>query len=108
MIDFSLTEEQKACQKLVRDFAQKEIAPIAHELDKEQRHNSEIVEKYYEIGLLHYSVPEEYGGAGLASLDGCIFAEELAAACAGVSSCLGGNILGLTPLLIAGSPDLGC
>ena len=35
MIDFSLTEEQKACQKLVRDFAQNEIAPIAHELDEE-------------------------------------------------------------------------
>lgn len=106
MIDFSLTEEQKACQKLVRDFAQKEIAPIAHELDEEQRHSPEIVEKYYEIGLLHYPVPEEYGGAGLDSLDGCIFAEELAAVCAGVSSCLGGNVLGLTPLLIAGSPEL--
>jgi acyl-CoA dehydrogenase len=106
MIDFTLTEEQKDCQKLVRDFAQKEIAPVAPELDKEQRHSPEIVQKYFEIGLLHYAVPEEYGGAGLHSLDGCLFSEELGAACAGVAACLGGNTLGLTPFLIAGSPGL--
>ncbi len=106
MIDFSLTEEQQACQKLVRDFAQKEIAPVAHALDEEQRHSPELVEKYFEIGLLHYYVPEQYGGAGLGSLDGCLFGEELGAACAGVAACFGGNILGLTPLLIAGSAEL--
>ena len=106
MIDFTLTEEQKACQKLVRDFARKEIVPIAHELDEEQRHSPEIVEKYHEIGLLHYAVPEEYGGVGLGSLDGCIIGEELGAACAGIAASLGGSILGLTPFLIAGSPEL--
>jgi acyl-CoA dehydrogenase len=106
VIDFSLTEEQKACQKLVRDFAQKEIAPIAHKLDEEQRHSPEIVEKYFQIGLLHYSVPEEHGGPGLGSLEGCLFGEELAAACAGVAASLAGNVLGLMPLLIAGSPHL--
>ncbi len=106
MIDFSLTEEQRACRKLVRDFAQKEIVPIAPDLDQEQRHSPEIVKKFFEIGLLHYAVPEEYGGAGLGSLEGCLFGEELGAACAGIAACLGGNILGLTPLLIAGSPEL--
>ena len=106
MIDFSLTDEQRACRKLVGDFAQKEIAPIAHELDDEQRHSPEIVNKYFEIGLLHYSVPEEYGGAGLGSLDGCLFSEELGAACGGVAATLGANILGLIPFQIAGSPEL--
>jgi acyl-CoA dehydrogenase len=106
MIDFSLTAEQKAMRKLVRDFAQKEIVPVSHELDQEQRHSPEIVEKYFKIGLLHHAVPEDYGGAGLGALDGCLIAEELGAACAGVAASLGGNILGLTPLLIAGSPQL--
>ena len=106
MIGFSLTEEQQACQKLVRDFARREIVPVAHDLDREQRHSPEIVEKYFEIGLLHYAVPEAYGGAGLGSLEGCLFAEELGAACAGIAASLGGNTLGLTPLLIAGSPEL--
>ncbi len=106
MIDFTLTEEQKACQKLVRDFAQNEIAPLARELDEEQRHSHEIIEKYYQTGLLHYIVPEEYGGPGLGSLEGCLFGEELAAACAGVAASLIGTILGLIPLIIAGSPQL--
>jgi acyl-CoA dehydrogenase len=106
VIDFSLTEEQKACQKLVRDFAQKEIAPIAHELDEEQRHSPELVEKYSELGLLHYLVPEKYGGPELGSLEGCILGEELAAACGGIAATFGQNSLGLTPFLIAGSPEL--
>ena len=106
MVDFILTEEQKRLRELAREFAQKEIAPVAAELDREQKFSQEIVVKYHEIGLLHNSVPEEYGGGGLSSLDGCIIAEELAAVCGGVASYLGANILGLTPFLIAGSPEL--
>ena len=106
VIDFSLTEEQKACQKLVREFAQNEIAPIAPELDEEQRHSPELVEKYFELGLLHYLVPEKYGGPELGSIEGCILGEELAAACGGVAATFGQNSLGLTPFLIAGSPEL--
>lgn len=106
MIDFTLSEEQKASQKMVRDFAEKEIKPIAAELDEEQRHSPEVVQGYFKLGLLHYAVPEEYGGAGLGSLDGVIFAEELGAADSGMASCMGGNILGLMPFLIGGSPEL--
>jgi len=106
MVDFKLTEEQQRLRELARDFAQREIAPVAAELDREQQFSQAIVDKYHEIGLLHNAVPEEYGGGGLSSLEGCILAEELAAACGGVASYLGANILGLTPLLIAGSPEL--
>jgi len=106
VIDFTLTEEQEALRNLVREFATREIAPVAAELDREQRHSPEIVQKYFEIGFLHCAVPEEFGGAGLGSLEGCLFIEELAAVCGGVAAALGGNTLGLTPLLIAGSPEL--
>jgi acyl-CoA dehydrogenase len=106
MIDFSLTEEQKACQKLVHDFAQKEIVPIAPELDREQRFSQDVVDKFFQIGLLHYLVPEEYGGPGLGTLEGCLIGEELGAACGGIAASLGANILGLTPFLIAGNPAL--
>ncbi len=106
MIDFTLTEEQEALRDLVRDFARKEIVPLAPILDEEQRHSPEIVQKYFEIGFLHYAVPEEYGGAGLGSLEGCLFNEELGAACGGVACVLGGNTLGLTPLFLGGSDEL--
>jgi len=106
LIDFSLTEEQEALRDLVREFASGEIVPLAPTLDEEQRHSPEIVEKYFEIGFLHYAIPEEYGGAGLGTLDGCLFSEELGAACGGIACVLGGNTLGLTPLFIAGSHEL--
>jgi acyl-CoA dehydrogenase len=106
VIDFTLSEEQEALRDLVREFAAREIAPLAPTLDEEQRHSPEIVEKYFEIGFLHYAAPEEYGGAGLGTLEGCLFNEELGAACGGVTCMLGGNTLGLTPLFIGGSEDL--
>jgi len=106
LIDFTLSEEQQALRDLVREFANGEIAPLAPELDREQRHSPEIVEKYFEIGFLHYAAPEEYGGAGLGTLEGCLFNEELGAVCGGVTCMLGGNTLGLTPLFLAGSAEL--
>jgi acyl-CoA dehydrogenase len=106
VIEFTLTEEQEALRDLVRDFATREIVPLAPTLDEEQRHSPEIVQKYFDLGFLHYAVPEEYGGAGLGTLDGCLFNEELGAACGGIACVLGGNPLGLTPLLIAGRDEL--
>lgn len=106
MVDFILSEDQHALRQLARDFAQEELAPVAAELDREQLHSDELVEKCYRLGLLHYGVPKEYGGGGLGSLEGCLVAEELGAGCAGVEVGLYGNILGLLPLLIAGSPEL--
>lgn len=106
MIDFTLTEEQTALRDLVRGFAEREVAPVAPLLDAEQRHSPELVAKFHEIGCLHYAVPEEFGGAGLGTLEGCLVNEEVAAACGGVACTLGGNTLGLTPLFIAGTPEL--
>jgi acyl-CoA dehydrogenase len=106
VIDFTLTDDQRALRDLVRDFASREIVPMAPILDEEQRHSPEIVEKYFELGFLHYATPEEYGGGGLGSLEGCLFNEELGAACGGVACTLGGNTLGLTPLFLAGSEEL--
>jgi len=106
VIDFTLSEEQEALRELVREFASKEIAPLAPSLDEEQRHSPEIVQKYFEIGFLHYAVPEEYGGIGLGTLEGCLINEEVGAACGGIACALGGNTLGLTPLFIAGTDEL--
>lgn len=106
MVDFALSEEQQALRDLARDFAQGEIAPLAAELEREQRHSDEIVKRCYEFGLLHYGVPREYGGGGLGSLEGCLVAEELAAGCGGVEVGLYGAIMGVLPLLIAGTPEL--
>ncbi|MBI2367246.1 MAG: acyl-CoA/acyl-ACP dehydrogenase [Deltaproteobacteria bacterium] len=68
MLDFDLTEEQKALQKMARDFAEKEIRPIAEKLDKSQNLLQdfpwEMIKKADALGLRTIALPEEYGGPG--------------------------------------------
>jgi butyryl-CoA dehydrogenase len=81
-MDFDLTEEQRLVRDTARDFAAREIAPKASEIDKSSRWPAEIVKKMGELGFLGMAVPEEYGGAGLDNLSYALVMEEISAACA--------------------------
>ncbi|HXN30879.1 MAG TPA: acyl-CoA dehydrogenase family protein, partial [Polyangiaceae bacterium] len=81
-MDFELTEEQRMLRETARDFAQREVAPKAAELDKTGRWPSEIVAKMADIGLLGVAIPQEYGGAGMDTLSYALAMEEVSAACA--------------------------
>lgn len=105
MIDFSLTDEQKALQELARDFAQKEIAPVATELDRTGTFPHALLKQAHSLGLLNLTIEEAYGGGGLGWLDSCIVGEELAAACAGVTTAANASELALTPLHLAASDE---
>ncbi len=87
MIDFSLTDEQLAIQKSARDFAEREVKPVAKEMDQIQdpakAWNWELHEKANRLGFNKMLIPEKYGGLELSMLDACIVVEELAAADAG-------------------------
>ena len=63
-MDFTLNEEQLMARDLFRDFAQKEVKPIAAEIDEKEEFPAENVRKMAEIGMLGIPVPEEYGGQG--------------------------------------------
>jgi acyl-CoA dehydrogenase len=104
MIDFSLSDEQRALRELAREFARNEIAPFAAEHDRESKHPTEIIQKAHKVGLMNMTVPEEHGGAGLGMLETCLVSEELGAACSGISTAILANTLALTPLLISGLP----
>jgi acyl-CoA dehydrogenase len=92
MIDFSLTEEQLAIQKTAKDFAEKELKPVAGELDRiedpKKSWNWELYEKANRLGFNKLLIPEQYGGLGLTMLDACIVIEELAVADAGFATTL--------------------
>lgn len=62
MIDFSLTAEQQAVQKMAREFARAEIEPVAAAYDRSGEYPREIVQKAFDAGLVYAAVPEEYGG----------------------------------------------
>jgi acyl-CoA dehydrogenase len=103
MTDLVLNDDQRQYQQLAREFAENEIAPKAEQLDHEKKTPEDVLRKAWELGLFNVRVPEEYGGFGLTLTDACLIAEELAAACSGVSSAFEGNELAVAPLLVAGS-----
>lgn len=80
-MDFKLTEEQKAFEKMVREFVEKEIKPIASEIDREGRFPSEIIKKTGKLGLMGMTVPNEYGGAGIDRVSYTIALEEISRVC---------------------------
>jgi alkylation response protein AidB-like acyl-CoA dehydrogenase len=77
-MDFDLTREQQLIQSTVRDFARREIAPVAEELDRNKSFPYEIVGKLGELGLMGIPFPEEYGGGGADTLSYVLAIEELA------------------------------
>lgn len=105
MIDLSLTEEQKALQKLTRDFAQNEMAPVAAEYDESGEYPWPIISKAHELGLVNVTIPEEYGGMGACAIEECIVAEELFAGCAGMGTSILANNLAIMPVILAGSHE---
>jgi acyl-CoA dehydrogenase len=106
MVDFTLTDEQKSLRELAHDFAEREIRPVAWELDREAGWPQAIIKKAHEVGLMNTHIPERYGGAGLNCLDGCILEEELSWGCSGVQTALGTNGLAATPVMLAGSEEV--
>jgi acyl-CoA dehydrogenase len=103
MFDLSLTDEQQALIQTARDFAKKEIAPVAGHLDEEGIFPHDILNKAFELGLLNFEIPESYGGLGLSCLTHSLILEEVSWACCGVNTTLAANMLGAMPLIIAGS-----
>ncbi len=76
------TEDQIALRKAVRDFARKEIAPIAHEIDLAGEFPHDSVKKLGEMGLMGIPFPEKYSGAGFDYLAYTVAVEEIARVCA--------------------------
>jgi butyryl-CoA dehydrogenase len=95
-MDFNLTPAQKMIQKVVRDFAQKEVEPLASIIDEEERFPWETVKKMAAMKLLGLTVPKEYGGASADPLSYIISVEELSKVCAST----GGIIAALNSLFI--------
>lgn len=79
---FEISDEQRMIQQMARDFAQREVAPVAAELDEKAEFPSRHLKQMGELGLLGMMVPEEWGGSGLDTLSYVLALEEISAACA--------------------------
>jgi short/branched chain acyl-CoA dehydrogenase len=76
-VNYELTDEQDLVRQTVRDFAVSRVAPVAEELDREERFPYEIVAGLAELGLMGIPIPEEFGGAGADTISYAIAIEEL-------------------------------
>jgi short/branched chain acyl-CoA dehydrogenase len=105
-VNLDLTDEQQNIRRLVRDFAEAEVKPVAEELDREKRFPYEIVEKLGELGLMGIPYPEEYGGGGADTLAYAIAIEELARVDSSVAITVAANTsLGTWPIYAFGSEE---
>ena len=105
-MDFGLGEVQREIKQRAADFADREVAPHAADLDREDRVPFGTLEKLSEMGFMGLCVPEEYGGAGLDFLSYCLLIEELSRADAGVGVTLAVHTsAGTLPILMFGTEE---
>jgi alkylation response protein AidB-like acyl-CoA dehydrogenase len=91
-MDFTFSPEHKALRRMIRTFAEKEIAPIAAEIDREHRVPMEVMRELGETGLLGVCFPQEYGGMGAGEAGYCILMEELGRVCTSTATNVGAHI----------------
>jgi alkylation response protein AidB-like acyl-CoA dehydrogenase len=90
-IAFAFTEEQELIRRTVRDFVDREVKPLAAEIDKSGRIPDSLMSRAKELGLFGMAFPEEYGGAGAGELGYCIQMEELAHGCNSLAGMIGAS-----------------
>src|SRR5262245_31235300 len=103
MPNFEFSDEEKQLVDTARDFARKEIVPVAGELDEHGTFPADICKKAWETGLMNCEIPEPFGGLGLSCLAHCLVLEEISYGCTGVNTTLAANMLGTMPIIIAGT-----
>lgn len=105
-MNFDLSEEQLMIRGAVRDFAEQEIKPLAHDLDEKGEFSIELTRKMGELGLFGMYLPEQYGGQGLDTLSYIIAVEEIARVDSSQAATLAAhNSLGIGPIYYYGTEE---
>lgn len=106
MLSSSLTQEQRLIKNLVSEFAEKEIRPVASEIDRNCAFPAEIVEKLFDLGFMGHFVEERHGGSGLDYLSYVIAIEEISRACASTGTIvMAHNSLACVPIIDFGTEE---
>jgi len=105
-MDFALSPQHEEIRRSVRDFAEREIAPIADEMERRGEFPHEVIRKAAGLGLLGVPYPESVGGTGLDSLAYAITIEELSRVSGSVGIIVSAHTsLGCNPIFLAGTPE---
>ena len=105
-MDFNPCMKHKAVRKAVRKFAETELGPISHEIDRDSRFPWEVIEKMGPLNYFGLQVPKKYGGADLDTISYAITIEELSRVCAAIGLCVTvHNSVGAYPIVRFGTED---
>jgi len=98
-----MTAEQEMVRLMARDFARKELEPLAARRDREEIFPADVIRKMGTLGLLGMMVPEEYGGSGAGAVSYCLALQEIAYSCASTGVTMSVANLSTEPLLKFGN-----
>ncbi|WP_297406899.1 acyl-CoA dehydrogenase [uncultured Cetobacterium sp.] len=105
-MNFTLSKSQELFKNMIVSFTEKEVKPLAGEIDEEERFPIETVEKMKKIGLMGITIPTEYGGAGGDQIMYTTAVEELSKACGTTGVILSAHTsLGVAPILEFGTNE---
>jgi len=105
-MDFTFSPEHEALRRMIREFAENEVAPIAAEIDREGRVPFEVLHQMAEMGLLGVCFPQEYGGMGAGEAGYCILMEELGRICTSTATNVGAHIgIGAMTIYLDGNEE---
>ncbi|OPZ30107.1 MAG: Acyl-CoA dehydrogenase [Deltaproteobacteria bacterium ADurb.BinA179] len=102
---FQLTAEQEMVRLMARDFARKELEPIAADRERGEIFPLDVVRKMGELGLLGMMVPAQYGGAAAGAVSYCLALQEIAYSCASTAVTMSVANLSTEPLLKFGNEE---
>ncbi|HOQ42480.1 MAG TPA: acyl-CoA dehydrogenase family protein [Smithellaceae bacterium] len=105
MIDFSLSKEQKAYLEIARDFAAKEIRPVAIEYDRDCTYPEEIAKKAHKLGLMYTNIPKEYGGTGMSFIEHYLVTEAMNYECCAIAQVIGISHLATGAIMIGATEE---
>lgn len=104
-MQFNLTREQVDIQRAAREFATKELGPVARELDSQERFDDRLWKKGAELGFLGVFVAEQYGGMGMGYLEQCLIVEEFARVDLGMAHALESTFFGSQLIQLLGTEE---
>ena len=100
---FELTPEQRDIKQAAREFAEKEFAEVAREMDEKEQFDDRLWKKAAELGFLGVFIEEQYGGAGLGHFEQCLIIEEFARVDTGIAQCMVASYFGTQLIKLFGT-----
>lgn len=102
---FQLSKMEKMVQSLAKEFADKELSPIAAEMDKNEKMDPAVIEKLGKLGFMGIGVPKEYGGAGFGMMAKSLMITELSKQCASTGEVMSVHTMAINPIMWYGTEE---